>query len=45
MMIYNDDNSLTEPQDSLKWNLYCECEDEDDGDIIAVLKSMLKDLE
>jgi len=39
------DNSLTEKQQEIKFYLYCEVEYEDNEDIKAVLKSILKDLE
>lgn len=44
-MMFEEDSSLTEKQKELKWSLYCEVDLENDKDIKAVLKSMLKDLE
>lgn len=46
-MIYNhdDDKNLTDEQKILKWGLYCECDMEEDENIITVLKSLLKDLQ
>lgn len=43
-MNYIEDTDLTEEQESLKWNIYGECEWEPDSDIKVVLKSLLADM-
>lgn len=44
-MQYIEDNNLTSDQEELKWSIYCELEFEPNSDIIAVLKSLLLDMD